>query len=94
MAFQFVHMEAYSRKGDGKGRTVSFVLREARRDPVASVHVPKPSTPLVVYGSTIDEVEAMHDAAADVATTAVKGGKARKLRQDHKTLHTVIASHP
>ncbi|BCH63265.1 hypothetical protein RvVAT039_04810 [Agrobacterium vitis] len=94
MAFQFVHMEGFSRKGDGKGRTVSFVMAEARRDPVASVHVPNPMTPIVVYGSTIDEVEAMHDAAADVAMTTVKGGKPRKLRQDHKTLHTVIASHP
>lgn len=94
MSFQFIHMEGYSRKGDGKGRTVSFVMSEARRDPVASVHVANPSAPVVVYGSTIDEVEAMHDAAATVAMTAVKGGKPRKLRQDHKTLHTVIASHP
>ncbi|MCM2403430.1 plasmid recombination protein [Rhizobium sp. S153] len=94
MAFQFVHMEAFSNKGDGKGRTVSFVMAEARRDPVASVHVMNPSAPLVVYGATVNEVEAMHDAAAAVALTAVKGGKPRKLRQDHKTLHTVIASHP
>jgi ribosomal protein L17 len=94
MAFQFIHMEAFSRKGDGKGRTVSFVFSEARRDPVASVHVTNPSAPIVVFGATIDEVETMHDAAAAVATTAVKGGKPRKLRQDHKTLHTVIASHP
>jgi hypothetical protein len=94
MSFQFIHMEAFSKKGDGKGRTVAFVMAEARRDPVASVHVANPSVPVVVYGSTIDEVEAMHDAAAAVAMTAVKGGKPRKLRQDHKTLHTVIASHP
>ncbi len=94
MAFQFVHMQGFSRKGDGKGRTVAFVMAEARRDAMASVHVTNPSAPVVVYGSTIDEVEAMHDAAAAVATTAVKGGKPRKLRQDHKTLHTVIASHP
>lgn len=94
MAFQFIHMEAFSKKGDSKGRTVSFVMSEARRDPVASVHVANPSPPVVVYGSTVDEVEAMHDAAAAVAMTAVKGGKPRKLRQDHKTLHTVIASHP
>jgi ribosomal protein L17 len=94
MAFQFIHMEGFSRKGDGKGRTVSFVMAEARRDPVSSVHVTNPSPPIVVYGSTINEVETMHDAAAAVATTAVKGGKPRKLRQDQKTLHTVIASHP
>ncbi|MFD1328735.1 plasmid recombination protein [Mycoplana ramosa] len=94
MSFQFIHMEGFSRKGDGKGRSVSFVFSEARRDPVASVHVTNPLAPIVVYGSTIDEVEAMHDDAAAIAMTAVKGGKPRKLRQDHKTLHTVIASHP
>lgn len=94
MSFQFIHMEGYSRKGDGKGRTVAFVMAEVRRDPVASVHVATPSAPVVVYGATIDKVEAMHDAAAAVAMTAVKGGKPRRLRQDHKTLHTVIASHP
>lgn len=94
MAYQFVHMEGFSRKGDGKGRTVSFVMAEARRDPSASVHVTNPTPPVVVFGSTIEEVEALHDAAADVAMTTVKGGKPRKLRQDHKTLHTVIASHP
>ncbi len=91
MAFQFIHMEAFSRKGDSKGRSTSFVMAEARRDPVASVHVANPSPPIVVYGSTINEVETMHDAAAAVATTAVKGGKPRKLRQDQKTLHTVLS---
>lgn len=95
MAFQFVHLESFSRKSDSKGRSTSFVFAEARRDPTASVHVPNPAPPVLVYGSTIDEVEAMHDAAANAARTAVKGGGTpRKLRQDHKTLHTVIASHP
>ncbi|MFB2567273.1 plasmid recombination protein [Rhizobium sp. IMFF44] len=95
MAYQFVHLESYSRKSDSKGRNTAFVLAEARRDPAASVHVPNPSPPVVVYGVGIEEVEAMHDTAADAARTAVKGGgTARKLRQDHKTLHTVIASHP
>lgn len=94
MAFQFIHMTAYSRKGDGKGRSTSYVFNEARRDPAASVHVPNPSPPIVVYGSTIDEVEARHDAAADVATTTPKGGKPRKIQKTQHTLMTVVASHP
>jgi hypothetical protein len=94
MGFQFVHMESFSRKGDGKGRTTSFIFAEARRDPAASVHVANPSPPTVVYGLDVAEVEALHDAAADVARTMPKDGKPRRLRQDHKTLHTVIASHP
>lgn len=95
MAFQFVHLESFSRKSDSKGRGTAFIFAEARRDPAASVHVSNPSPPVVVYGVGIEEVEALHDAAADAARTAVKGGGTpRKLRQDHKTLHTVIASHP
>jgi hypothetical protein len=95
VAYQFVHLESYSRKSDSKGRNTAFVLAEARRDPAASVHVSNPLPPVVVYGVGIEEVEALHDAAADAARTAVKGGGTpRKLRQDHKTLHTVIASHP
>lgn len=94
MAYQFVHLESFSRKADSKGRGTAFVFGEARRDPAASVHVVNPSPPVVVYGVGIAEVEALHDAAADAARTTPKTGKPRKLRQDHKTLHTVIASHP
>lgn len=94
MSFQFIHMTAYSRKGDGKGRSTSYVFNEARRDPAASVHVLDPSPPIVVYGSTIDEVEARHDAAADVATTTPKGGKPRRIQKTQHTLMTVVASHP
>lgn len=94
MSFQFVHMTAYSRKGDGKGRSTSFVFNEARRDPGASVHVENPSPPVVVYGSTIDEVERRHDVAADAATTTPKGGKPRRVQKTQHTLMTVVASHP
>lgn len=94
MAFQFIHMTAYSRKGDSKGRSTFFVFGEARRDPAASVHVSNPSSPVVVYGSTIDEVERLHDAAADAATTTPKGGKPRRIQKSQHTLMTVVASHP
>ncbi|MBB5043535.1 hypothetical protein [Shinella fusca] len=94
MGYQFVHLESFSRKGDDKGRSTAFVLAEARRDAAASVHVAAPLPPVVVYGVGVAEVEAVHDAAADAARTTPKAGTARKLRQDHKTLHTVIASHP
>lgn len=94
MAYQFIHLEAFSRKGDGKGRSTAFIFGEARRDPAASVHVANPAPPVVVYGSTIDEVEAMHDAAAADARTTPKGGKPRKIQQTQHTLMTVVASHP
>ena len=94
MSFQFVHMTAYSRKGDSKGRSTSFVFGEARRDPSASVHVANPSPPVVVFGVGVDEVERLHDTAADVAVTTPKGGKPRKVQKSQHTLMTVVASHP
>jgi hypothetical protein len=93
MGFQFIHLESWSRKADDKGRSVAFIFDEASRKPVASVHVPEPEPPTVIYGLDVEEVRAMHDAAAAVATTTVKG-KPRKIRLDQKTLHTVVASHP
>ena len=94
MGYQFVHLESFSRKGDDKGRSTSFIFAEARRDPAASFHVANPAPPVVVFGVGVAEVEALHDAAADAARTVPKAGTPRKLRRDHKTLHTVIASHP
>lgn len=94
MAYQFVHLEAFSRKGDSKRRSTSFVFKEARRDPVASVHVPNPSPPVVVFGVGVDEVERLHDATAEAATTTPKGGKPRKVQKTQHTLMTVVASHP
>ncbi len=93
MAYQFVHLESWSRKPDDKGRSTEFIFDEASRKPVASVHVANPKPPTVIYGLDVEEVRAMHDAAAGVATTTVKG-KPRKIRLDQKTLHSVVASHP
>jgi hypothetical protein len=94
MGFQFIHLSAYSRKGDSKGRSTGFVFGEARRDPSASLHVLNPSPPVVVFGTGLDEVERMHDAAAEAATTTPKGGKPRKVQKSQHTLMTVVASHP
>ncbi|MGH6763740.1 MAG: hypothetical protein ACRECW_19375 [Phyllobacterium sp.] len=94
MSFQFVHMTAYSRKGDSKGRSTSFVFNEARRDQGASVHIVNPSPPVVIFGVDVDEVERLHDAAADAAMTTPKGGKPRRVQKTQHTLMTVVASHP
>ncbi|MGO6833412.1 hypothetical protein ACCS37_32300 [Rhizobium ruizarguesonis] len=94
MAFQFVHLEPYSRRPDSKGRSTAFVLDEASRNPIASVHVSHPKPPTTIWGVGVDEVRAMHDAAADVAMTPGARGKLRKIAVSQKTLHTVVASHP
>jgi len=94
VSFQFVHLQAFSRKSDSKGRSTGFVFSEARRDPGASIHVANPSPPVVVFGVGVDEVERLHDITAEAATTTPKGGKPRKVQKSQHTLMTVVASHP
>ncbi len=94
MSFQFVHMQGFSRKGDQKGRSTAYVFAEARRDPAASLHVTNPLPPAILFGVDIEQVERMHDAAAEVARTVPKAGKPRKVRTDQQTLMTIVASHP
>ncbi|KQW27878.1 hypothetical protein ASE36_15485 [Rhizobium sp. Root274] len=94
MAFQFVHLEPYSRRPDPKGRGTAFVFDEAARKPVASVHVDDPKPPTTIWGVGIEEVRAMHDAAAELAMTPGPRGKLRRIQSRQKTLHTVVASHP
>lgn len=94
MAFQFVHLEAYSRKADKGGRTTSFVFDEAERQPHACVHVENPEPPTVVHGCSISDLRMMHDQAVADARTVNKDGKEKAIRIDQKTLLTVVASHP
>ncbi|WP_105415218.1 hypothetical protein [Neorhizobium sp. T25_27] len=94
MGYQFVHLESFSRKADAQGRGTDFIFAEASRKPDASVHVSNPSPPVLVHGVGVEAVQEMHDLAVTSATVEVKGGKSRKIRQDQKTVHTVVASHP
>lgn len=94
MAYQFIHLESWSRKPDAKGRSTDFIFDEASRKPIASVHVADPKPPTVIYGLGVDEVRQMHDEAAAAAMTPGARGKLRKLDSKQKTLHTVVASHP
>jgi hypothetical protein len=94
MGYQFAHLESFSRKADGKGRSTDFIFDEASRKPGASVHVSAPLSPVVVYGMEIEAVRELHDSTAAVAVINVDGGKIRRIRKDQKTLHTVVASHP
>lgn len=94
MAYQFAHLENFSRKGDRKGRSVSFVLSEARRDPASSIHVHDALPPVVIYGIDLKEVERLHDERAAAARTTPRGGKERAVRIDQHTLSTVVVSHP
>lgn len=93
MAYQFVHIEVYSRRGS-KGRSVDYVLDEAERRPGAHPHVARPRPPTVVHGVSIEQVRAMHHERAGKARQTLANGKDRAIRQDQNTLLTVILSHP
>ncbi|MXN44649.1 hypothetical protein GR138_05575 [Shinella kummerowiae] len=94
MGYQFIHLDSFSRKPDAQGRGTDFIFAEASRKPNASVHVSNPSPPVLVHGVGVETVQELHDSAVASATVEVKGGKSRKIRQDQKTVHTVVASHP
>lgn len=92
--FQFVHFGAFSRKGNKHGQSTDFIFGEAERRPDASLHVPHPSPPEIVFGLAIPGVQALHDERASAAKDAMKNGKSRAIRSTQQTLATVIASHP
>lgn len=93
MGFQFIHLETFSRKADKGGRTVSFVLDEADRQPDACQHVAVPAPPAVVFGSVLSEVRTLHDTRASEAMTEA-AGKPKRIRSDQHTLATVVSSFP
>lgn len=97
MAYQFARIELYSRSGKA-GRTTDYIFDEVTRVPSASVHVPSPKPPEVVYGLHPDAVRVLHDERASVAKTSRtdKNGKTtlKAIRKDQNTLAGLIFSHP
>lgn len=94
MSFQFAHIESYSRKPNKRGVNVRYVIAEAKREAGSCEHVENPEAPSLVYGITLDELEALHDEMANRATMTNSKGQSRKIRQDQRTLMTVVLSHP
>lgn len=94
MGYQFVHIETYARKADASGRSVDWVLAEARRDPEAALHVKSPQPPELIHGVSLEELKSLHDELAGSAKTVLKNGKSRSIRKDQQTLLTVVASYP
>jgi hypothetical protein len=97
LAYQFARIELYSRSGKD-GRTTDYIFDEVTRVPAASVHVPSPKPPEVVYGLDPDAVRVLHDERATVAKTSRTGksGKVsmKAIRKDQNTLAGLIFSHP
>jgi len=95
MAYQFAHLETYSRKPNKHGVGTKFIFDEAsRRDPSSCLHVQNPSAPDLVYGVSIDELERQHDEMCSHAKETNAKGQTRGIRKDQHTLCTIVLSHP
>jgi hypothetical protein len=93
MSYQFLRIELFSRKGKA-GRGTSFVFDEVERRPYASLHVPEPGQPAVIYGLDVPTLRALHDDRAASARATTKAGKSRAIRSDQNTIAGVVLSYP
>ncbi len=104
--YQFIHIESYSRtapktaqhknkktgKQSGKkgGHCVSYIVKEATRDPDSIPHIDNPQSPIYHHGKPLEELEATCNAWADT----VKDASGHKTRKDALCLVAGVASAP
>lgn len=81
MAFQFMHVDSFSRStpktGKTGGHSVRSIVAEANREPDAIPHIDEPQAPTLLFGKPIEELEATCEAWA-AGTTDALGRKVRK----------------
>lgn len=81
MAFQFMHVDSFSRStpktGKTGGHSVRSIVAEANREPDAIPHIDEPQSPTLLFGKPIEELEATCEAWA-AGTTDALGRKVRK----------------
>lgn len=81
MAFQFMHVDSFSRStpktGKTGGHSVRSIVAEANREPEAISHINEPQAPSLLFGKPIEELEATCEAWA-AGTTDALGRKVRK----------------
>lgn len=95
MSYQFAHLETYSRKANKAGVNTKFIFDEVtRRNPEACRHVENPTPPTIVYGMSVEDLEALHDKMCVDARMVNAKGQSRALRKDQHTLMTVVLSYP
>lgn len=94
MSYQFAHMETYSRKKTDKKFSVKEILAEAARKDGSCPHVENPKEPDLIYGMSIDKLEALHDSKCEDMKETNKKGITRGIRKDQQTLGTIILSFP
>lgn len=94
MAYQFAHVESYSRRGSTHGgtakRSAGEVAAEAMRADGACPHVENPTAPTILHGGSPADAVADAEAWADQARDA----KGRKYRADGLVLLAGVVSLP
>lgn len=94
MAYQFIHVESYSRSTPKKGKTgghsVASVVNEATREPNSIPHIDDPKPPTYLYGKPLEQLEDTCNEWAASMTDA----KGRKLRKDALCLAAGVVSMP
>ena len=104
--YQFIHIESYSRtapktaqhknkksgKQSGKkgGHCVSYIVKEAIRDPDSIPHIDSPQPPIYHHGKPLEALESTCDEWASSMTDA----RGHKLRKDALCLVAGVASAP
>lgn len=94
MAYQFAHLETFSRKSTGKKLSVDQILDEADREDGACPHVENPQPPSLVYGLSIQDLRALHAQKCDEARLINNKGQSRSIRKDQQTLACIVLSYP
>lgn len=93
MGYQFLHIESYARsagKGKAGGHSIASILAEAKRDAGACPHVDKPVHPVLLFGCSLQHVEAQ--AVKWAAGSLDASG--RRLRKDGLCLLSGVVSAP
>lgn len=94
MAYQFIHVESYSRtspkKGKNGGHSVASVVNEAIREKNSIPHVENPKAPTYIYGKPLEVLEETCNTWAD----SMKDAQGRKLRKDALCLAAGVVSMP
>lgn len=104
--YQFVHVESYSRQasksaqhknkktgkvsGKAGGHCVSYVVKEATRDPGSIPHIENPMPPIYHHGAPLEQLESTCQEWADSMTDA----RGHKLRKDALCLVAGVVSAP
>lgn len=97
MAYQFAHTQTYSRKGNGKNRSVSAIVNEAVREQGFCPHVESPKDPAILHGVSPAEIPQLIEQrirqAKQLFPEQLKG-KGKGIRKDQHILEGAVFSHP